>query len=113
MIDEISKSYSDLLSLADDSDKIFENQLNFLNAAIAKQKELIEARKQAEEVYKLEWETLSSTLSEEEKQLIMSGGFRIDTYETKDEDTKKHYDALSKADAAWKNYQAMYETLPG
>lgn len=70
LIDEISKSYSDLLSLADDSDKIFENQLNFLNAAIAKQKELIEARKQAEEVYKLEWETLSSTLSEEEKQLI-------------------------------------------
>lgn len=28
LIDEISKSYSDLLSLADDSDKIFENQLN-------------------------------------------------------------------------------------
>lgn len=110
LIDEISKSYSDLLSLVDDSDKIFENQLNFLNAAIAKQKELIEARKQAEEVYKLEWETLSSTLSEEEKQLIMSGGFRIDTYETKDEDTKKHYDAISKADAAWKNYQTMYET---
>lgn len=102
-IEAVQDAYSKLIAEADNADNTYENQLNYLNAAIDKQEELVALQREAEGVYKTEWEIASSGLSEEEKNLIMNGGLVIANY------SGDKADQMSKADEAWSAYKEQVE----
>ena len=100
-IDKVRESYENLMDVVNDSDSAYSTQLNFLDAAIERQKNLISLEKLGIEAYQKEWDSVSAEIPEEVRNQIMNGDFKIDTYDgDKDEKLIKKIEA---ADTAWNN----------
>lgn len=100
-IDKVRESYEKLMDEVNDSDNAYSTQLNFLDAAIDRQKELIETEKLGIAGYQKEWEETSSKISDDIKNQIMNGDDVVSTYDgDKDEKLIKLIEA---AQTAWNN----------
>ena len=100
-IDKVRESYEKLMDEVNDSDNAYSTQLNFLDAAIDRQKELIETEKLGIAGYQKEWEETSSKISDDIKNQIMNGDDVVSTYDgDKDEKLIKKIEA---AQTAWNN----------
>ena len=110
-IDKVRESYEKLMDEVNDSDNAYSTQLNFLDAAIDRQKELIETEKLGIAGYQKEWEETSSKISDDIKNQIMNGDDVVSTYDgDKDEKLIKLIEA---AQTAWNNLsdaQKQYTT---
>ncbi|MBS5510373.1 MAG: phage tail tape measure protein [Clostridium sp.] len=110
-IDKVRESYEKLMDEVNDSDNAYSTQLNFLDAAIDRQKELIETEKLGIAGYQKEWEETSSKISNDIKNQIMNGDDVVSTYDgDKDEKLIKLIEA---AQTAWNNLsdaQKQYTT---
>lgn len=110
-IDKVRESYENLMDVVNDSDSAYSTQLNFLDAAIERQKELIETEKLGIAGYQKEWEETSSKISNDIKNQIMNGDDVVSTYDgDKDEKLIKLIEA---AQTAWNNLsdaQKQYTT---
>lgn len=104
-VDLLKESYEELNKEASNSDNSYATQLNFLNAAIAKQEDLIALEKEAANVYKLQWETKSAGLSDDVKNTIMQGSMDIEQY------SGTQYDSISDALSAWDTYKEMLDSV--
>lgn len=100
-IDKVRESYEKLMDEVNDSDNAYSTQLNFLDAAIDRQKELIETEKLGIAGYQKEWEETSSKISDDIKNQIMNGDDVVSTYDgDKDEKLIK---LIETAQTAWNN----------
>lgn len=110
-IDKVRESYENLMDVVNDSDSAYSTQLNFLDAAIERQKELIETERLGIAGYQKEWEETSSKISNDIKNQIMNGDDVVSTYDgDKDEKLIKLIEA---AQTAWNNLsdaQKQYTT---
>lgn len=103
-IEAVQEAYSKLIAEADNAENTYANQLNYLNSAIDKQQELIDLQREAEGVYLAEWNAKSSGLTDEQRNLIMNGGFKIEEY------SGDNAEQMTEADNAWKLYSDMYKS---
>ena len=115
-IDKVRESYEKLMDEVNDSDNAYSTQLNFLDAAIDRQKELIETEKLGIAGYQKEWEETSSKISDDIKNQIMNGDDVVSTYDgDKDEKLIKLIEAAQTAwntlDDAQKQYITDQKTL--
>ena len=115
-IDKVRESYENLMDVVNDSDSAYSTQLNFLDAAIDRQKELIETEKLGIAGYQKEWEETSSKISDDIKNQIMNGDDVVSTYDgDKDEKLIKLIEAAQTAwntlDDAQKQYITDQKTL--
>ena len=106
-LDAVRASYEDLLAEFNDSDNVYSTQLNFLDAAIEKQKQLIDLEKLAVDAYTKEWDSASAGLSDDIKEKIMFGEIDIDKYKGNDKLT----DQITKAKEAWSTLSEMAKQL--
>lgn len=115
-IDKVRESYEKLMDEVNDSDNAYSTQLNFLDAAIDRQKELIETEKLGIAGYQKEWEETSSKISDDIKNQIMNGDDVVSTYDgDKDEKLIKKIETAQTAwntlDDAQKQYTTDQKTL--
>lgn len=104
-VDLLRESYEKLNNEANDSDNHYSTQLNFLNAAITKEEDLIALEKEAAKAYKAQWEAKSAGLSAEEKDLIMNGSTDIKQF------SGKKYNEVTEAQSAWDKYKSMLDSI--
>ena len=100
-IDKVRESYEKLMDEVNDSDNAYSTQLNFLDAAIDRQKNLIGLEKLGIEAYQKEWDAVSAEIPEEVRNQIMNGDFKIDTYDG--DNDEKLIKKIEAADTAWNN----------
>lgn len=110
-IDKVRESYEKLMDEVNDSDNAYSTQLNFLDAAIDRQKELIETEKLGIAGYQKEWEETSSKISDDIKNQIMNGDDVVSTYDgDKDEKLIKLIEAAQTAWNTLNDAQKQYIT---
>ena len=100
-IDKVRESYENLMDVVNDSDSAYSTQLNFLDAAIERQKNLISLEKLGIEAYQKEWDSVSAEIPEEVRNQIMNGDFKIDTYDG--DNDEKLIKKIEAAQTAWNN----------
>jgi len=100
-IDKVRESYENLMDVVNDSDSAYSTQLNFLDAAIERQKNLISLEKLGIEAYQKEWDSVSAEIPEEVRNQIMNGDFKIDTYDG--DNDEKLIKKIETAQTAWNN----------
>ena len=100
-IDKVRESYEKLMDEVNDSDNAYSTQLNFLDAAIERQKNLISLEKLGIEAYQKEWDSVSAEIPEEVRNQIMNGDFKIDTYDG--DNDEKLIKKIETAQTAWNN----------
>lgn len=100
-IDKVRESYENLMDVVNDSDSAYSTQLNFLDAAIERQKNLISLEKLGIEAYQKEWDPVSAEIPEEVRNQIMNGDFKIDTYDG--DNDEKLIKKIETAQTAWNN----------
>ena len=100
-IDKVRESYENLMDVVNDSDSAYSTQLNFLDAAIERQKNLIGLEKLGIEAYQKEWDAVSAEIPEEVRNQIMNGDFKIDTYDG--DNDEKLIKKIETAQTAWNN----------
>lgn len=100
-IDKVRESYENLMDVVNDSDSAYSTQLNFLDAAIERQKNLIGLEKLGIEAYQKEWDAVSTEIPEEVRNQIMNGDFKIDTYDG--DNDEKLIKKIEAAQTAWNN----------
>lgn len=108
-IDELRDSYSKLQSEANNSDNTYANQLNFLNAAISKQEELIQLERTALDIYKNDWIQAASVLPENLRDLIMNGSSDPNTAIQSLSGTLK--EQFETAQKAWNTYKELMDQI--
>lgn len=108
-IEDVRKAYEALNEEASDTDNTFANQLNYLNAAISKEQELIEYEKLAAEAYKAQWEEASAGLSDDIRNKIMGGDFNVE--EGLEEYTGDQATAIQEANSAWESYKNILDQI--
>ena len=100
-IDKVRESYENLMDVVNDSDNVYSTQLNFLDAAIERQKNLIDLEKLGIEAYQKEWDSVAAEIPEEVRNQIMNGDFKIDTYDG--DNDEKLIKKIETAQTAWNN----------
>ena len=110
-IDKVRYAYDQLMEEVNDSENAYSTQLNFLDSAIEKQKNLIDLEKLGIDAYQREFDSVASKIPEDIKNKIMNGDFQIETLQGNS--NKELIESVKETETAWKNLdeaQKQYAT---